>query len=133
MKLRFLADRDLSLTLVDGVVRANPDIDFACRVVPDRMPDPEVLLLAREQGRVLVSHDVSTMPGHFARFCEEHDDSPGLILTPQRTPVAVAIQRLLSAWGPVANLTLAIEDDHSRHFLRRLSCSRWRPKPPPRS
>ena len=32
------------------------------------MKDPEVLALAAEQQRVLVSHDVGTMPAHFREF-----------------------------------------------------------------
>jgi hypothetical protein len=44
-------------------------------VIPDGTPDPEVLKLAAEAGRVLVSADVKTMPTHFAQFVE-HAESP---------------------------------------------------------
>jgi hypothetical protein len=30
--------------------------------------DPEVLGIAANEGRILVSHDLRTMPGHFAEF-----------------------------------------------------------------
>jgi len=32
----------------------------------DGPPDPEVLRLAADQGRILVSHGENSMPGHFA-------------------------------------------------------------------
>jgi len=48
-------------------------------VIPDKTSDPEVLQIAAESGRVLVSWDVTTMPGHFRQFITEND-SPGLLL-----------------------------------------------------
>lgn len=50
-------------------------------VIADSTPDAEVLRLAAEAGRVLVSADVKTMLVHFAEFVE-HRESPGLILIP---------------------------------------------------
>lgn len=63
------------------------------------VPDPDVLALAAEQGRVLVSHDFQTMPRHFADFIEAHGLSPGLILVPQYLPIGEAIEELLLIWG----------------------------------
>ncbi len=33
------------------------------------LSDATVLAIAADEGRLLVSHDVSTMPEHFARHC----------------------------------------------------------------
>ncbi len=64
MKVRFLADADLNKTIVSGVLRREPSLDFLTAQAAGlrRMTDPEVLALAAEQQRVLVSHDVGTMP-----------------------------------------------------------------------
>jgi hypothetical protein len=46
------------------------------------LDDPTVLGIAAEEGRWLVSHDVNTMPEHFARFVETRT-SAGVILISQ--------------------------------------------------
>lgn len=77
-----------------------PDIDFlpAQGIIPESMQDPGVLALAAMLGRVLVSHDRKTMPGHFYRFLERRE-SPGLILVPQILPIGSAIEELHMAWA----------------------------------
>ena len=55
MKVRFLADADLNKTIVSGVVRREPSLDFLTAQAAGLrgMNDPEVLALAAEQQRVL--------------------------------------------------------------------------------
>jgi hypothetical protein len=67
MKPRFLADADLNKAIVTGVLRREPAIDFQTAQAAGlrSMSDPDVLAFAAQTARVLVSHDVSTMPGHF--------------------------------------------------------------------
>ena len=48
----------------------------------DGVPDGEVLRLAAEQGRILVSHDENSMPGHFREFVAAGNESPGVLLAP---------------------------------------------------
>src|ERR1022692_164235 len=75
-------------------------IDFlrAQEVIPESMEDPDVLALAASLGRVLVSHDHETMPGHFYRFLEKRG-SPGLILVPQVLAIGSAIEEVHVAWA----------------------------------
>ena len=70
MNVRFLADADLNKAIVSGVLRREPSLDFLTAQAAGlrRMTDPEVLALAAEQQRVLVSHDVGAMPAHFSAF-----------------------------------------------------------------
>ncbi len=100
MKPRFLADADLHLDVVTGVLRREPAIDFqsASEVLAEGMQDPEVLALAAQEERILVSHDVSTMPGHFQRFLATGGESPGVFLIPQSLPIAMAIDELVLIW-----------------------------------
>lgn len=47
------------------------------------MSDDQVLTLAAESQRVLVSHDVGTMPAHFRAFRDAGNHSAGVFLIPQ--------------------------------------------------
>jgi len=62
------------------------------------MKDPEVLALAAEQQRVLVSHDVGTMPAHFRAFQDAGERSAGVFLIPQTLDIGTAIEELLVSW-----------------------------------
>ncbi|SPF35533.1 conserved hypothetical protein [Candidatus Sulfopaludibacter sp. SbA4] len=66
-------------------------------VIPERMKDPQVLELGAALGRVIVTHDVRTMPGWFLNFVERQVCS-GLILVPDRIPIRDAIEDLLLIW-----------------------------------
>jgi hypothetical protein len=66
-------------------------------VIPEGMADPEVLAVAASLGRVLVTHDVRTMPRHFGEFITR-DECPGLILIPRTMPMGQAIEEMLLIW-----------------------------------
>jgi hypothetical protein len=55
------------------------------------------LRIAVEAGRIVVSHDVSTMPQAFAEFLRT-GHSPGLLLTPQSCAIAEVIEHLVLIW-----------------------------------
>ncbi|HTB13679.1 MAG TPA: DUF5615 family PIN-like protein [Bryobacteraceae bacterium] len=99
MKLRFLADASLSESIVSGVIRAESSVDFldANSAQLESIADDEVLAIAARDNRVLVTHDLKTMPVHFARFIS-HFQSPGVLLISQKTSVADAIAALLLVW-----------------------------------
>jgi hypothetical protein len=100
VKVRFLADADLNKAIVSGVLRREPSLDFLTAQAAGlrRMTDPEVLALASEQQRVLVSHDVGTMPVHFQVFTTAGKRSAGVFLIPQSLDVGAAIDELLLIW-----------------------------------
>lgn len=54
MNLRFLADADLNPAIGRGLRRREPAISFQAAegVIPDGMPDPEVLRMAADLNRV---------------------------------------------------------------------------------
>jgi len=62
------------------------------------LPDPEVLAVAAQAGRILVTHDFRTMPIHFADFLQT-TASPGVLLVPQRMPVSEAVDQLILIWA----------------------------------
>ena len=100
MKPRFQADADLNEDIVKGVLRREPKVDFrtATSARFRGLSDQEVLIVAAEEGRILVSHDRKTMPRTFAQFIQGQT-SPGLFLVSQKTDLLIAIESLLLAWS----------------------------------
>jgi hypothetical protein len=100
MRPRFLADADFNHKIVVGRRRREPSVDFVgahdAGIVGLR--DPEVISVAAESGRILVSHDRRTMPGHFARFRETRS-SPGIIIVSPELDIGAAIEDLLLIWA----------------------------------
>lgn len=99
MRIRFQADADLNPAVGRGRLRREPLIDWrpARGIIPDGTSDLEVLRLASDDERVLVSRDVHTMPRHFANFITARPAS-GVILIPPSAPLADVIDKLLIAW-----------------------------------
>ena len=100
MKVRFLADADLNRAIVSGVLRREPSLDFLTAQAAGLrgMDDPEVLALAAKNQRVLVSHDVGTMPAHFRAFRNAGRRSSGVFLIQQSLDIGIAIDELLLIW-----------------------------------
>jgi hypothetical protein len=99
--VRFLADADLNHGIVRGCRRRRPAMDFlsANEASLAGVPDPDVLAMAAEQDRILISHDHQTMIRHFADFLQARGSSPGLIVVPQYLPIGRAIEELILIWG----------------------------------
>lgn len=95
VRVRFQADNDLRGAIVRGAIRIDFRTAHAARL--DGVSDPDVLAIAAEGGRILVSHDFETMPRHFRRFTGTRR-SPGIFLISQDLPVGDAIESLLLIW-----------------------------------
>jgi hypothetical protein len=95
-----LADADLNRAIVSGVIRREPAIDFlTANAAGLRGLDyTRVLSLAADTCRVLVSHDVGTMPAHFRAYTKLGKHSPGVFLIPQSLDVGTAIDEILLIW-----------------------------------
>ena len=63
-----------------------------------------MLSIAFREDRILVTHDIGTMPSLFARLRQDRQ-LPGVILTPQNFPLGKAVERLRLIWA----VTEAIE------------------------
>jgi len=99
VRIRFLADENLRRAIVLGVRRREPAISFAqaFEVEAAGQDDSTVLRIAAQQGRILVSQDVRTMPQYFYEFTQR-ETSPGRILIPQKLALSVAIDELVLLW-----------------------------------
>ena len=80
-------------------MRREPAIDFqtAHGAKLAGLDDEEVLALAAKEGRILVTHDRKTIPHHFAEFIVAKP-SPGILIVPQKLPVANVIKDLILIW-----------------------------------
>ena len=56
-----------------------------------------MLQIAADQGRILVSHDVRTMPRYFREFTQSQTIG-GLILVPQKLALSTTIDELVLLW-----------------------------------
>jgi len=99
MRPRFQADADFNHKVVLGLRRRNTAIDFQDAKAGDviGVSDLNVLSIAARLGRILVSHDRSTMPAHFAQFLTTRP-SPGLIIVVQDLDIGRSIEELLLIW-----------------------------------
>ena len=98
-QVRFQADWNLNHIIVQAAQRREPTLDFQTTHVASLLgvSDPDVLGHAAREGRLLVTHDFYDMPQHFAAFIQEQT-SAGVLLVPQRLPVAAVVDDLLLIW-----------------------------------
>ncbi len=82
-----------------GLRRREPSVSFleAFQMGVAGQSDLAVLQIAADQARVLVSHDVRTMPRYFHEFIRTRT-SPGIILVPQSLALSAAIEDLALLW-----------------------------------
>lgn len=99
MRVRFLADANFNQKIVAGLLLREPSLDFGLPqdMIAAGMKDPDVLDLAHSSGRILVSHDVTTMRRCFDQCVEERGCS-GLILVPNKLAIRDAVEDLLLIW-----------------------------------
>jgi predicted nuclease of predicted toxin-antitoxin system len=83
--MRFLADENFNNRLLSGLLAALPELDVI-RVQDTEIyeaPDPVVLEWAAREGRILLTHDVQTMPGFAASRVKAGLPMPGVIIVAQ--------------------------------------------------
>lgn len=99
MRPSFQADADFNHKILLGLRRREPLLDFLSAhdggVIGSS--DPDVLRIAAETDRILISHDRKTMPRHFVGF-RETQSSLGLIIVSQDLDIGAVIEDLLLIW-----------------------------------
>ncbi len=100
MVVKFQADADLNQDIVTGLLRREATIDFQTADAAGLLgiPDLQVLEVAANAGRILVSHDRRTMPRWFAEFITTKT-SAGLLIIPQDLLLRDAIEDLFVIWA----------------------------------
>jgi hypothetical protein len=99
MTIRFQADADFNQIIVNAIIRLKSELDIRTATSANLagLKDLEVLALAATEGRVLLTHDHSTMPKHFAKFIQKVA-SPGVIVVPQSLQIRDVVDDLILIW-----------------------------------
>ncbi|MFH1919753.1 MAG: DUF5615 family PIN-like protein [Planctomycetota bacterium] len=95
--LPLAADENLNNDIVRGLLRRNPDLDIV-RIQDVGLAgadDPTVLRWAAAEGRVLVTHDVSTLTYYAYERVRAKEAMPGVFEVPRSVSVGQAIEDLL--------------------------------------
>jgi uncharacterized protein DUF5615 len=95
--LRFLVDEDFDNDILRGMLRQLPTLDIvqAQDVGLSGTPDPIVLERAAQEGRVLLTHDVSTMTAHAYARVTGGLPMPGVFAVSQLAPISQVIEDLM--------------------------------------
>ncbi|MBN3941069.1 MAG: DUF5615 family PIN-like protein [Nostoc sp.] len=95
--LKFLADENFDNTVVRGLFRRSPEIDVV-RVQDlglSGKDDPTILDWAAQEGRILLTHDVSTITRYAYERVRQGQTMPGVIEVSLDTPVGRVIEDIL--------------------------------------
>lgn len=101
MTVRFLADENLDVGIVQGLLAREPTIDIVdVKAAGLRgTDDPALLNLAAQQGRILITHDRNTMPSHVRdRIAMGSHTSGVFILAQEQNVIGRIVEDLLLVW-----------------------------------
>jgi predicted nuclease of predicted toxin-antitoxin system len=95
--LILVADENFNNVILRGLLRIQPDLDIV-RVQDVGLkgsPDPVILEWAAQEQRVLITHDLNTIPRYAFERVKEKKPMPGVIAVNNEVPVRVAIDDIL--------------------------------------
>ncbi len=95
--LHLVADENFNNDIPRGIRRRNPAVDIV-RVQDEGLSgadDPTVLEWAAQAGRVLLTHDVSTMTRPAYDRVRQGKPMPGVFEVSREVPIGVAIEEIL--------------------------------------
>jgi hypothetical protein len=113
--LSLLVDENFNQRIVRGLRRVLPNLDYviAQHAGLAETVDPAILAWAAEQRRVLVTHDLKTIPKFAYDRVRSGQVMPGVITVPDNLPIGEAIEELqlmVECFNPaeVQNLVLYV-------------------------
>lgn len=95
--LRLAADENFNNDILRGLLRRKPNLDIV-RVQDVGLSgadDPTILEWAAQEGRVLLTHDVSTLTRHAYERVEAGKRMPGVFEVSRQVPIGVAIEDIM--------------------------------------
>lgn len=95
--LRLLADENFNNDIVRGLLRRKPDVDIVRMqdVGLSGSDDPAVLEWAARQGRVLLTHDVTSMTRYAYERIQAGQPMPGVFEVRRTIAIGTAIEDIL--------------------------------------
>jgi predicted nuclease of predicted toxin-antitoxin system len=113
--IKFLADEDFNNRILRGLLRRQPELDIL-RIQDTPLagaPDTLVLEWAAEHGRVLLTHDVSTMTKYAYQRLQSGRSIAGIIEVSQSTAIGQIVDDLLL----IASTSMAQEYENRVEYL----------------
>ena len=95
--MRWAADENFNNDIIRGLLRRKPDVDIV-RVQDIGLSganDPTVLKWAADEGRVLLTHDVSTITRYAYERVEAGKPMPGVFEVSRDIPMGIVIEDLV--------------------------------------
>lgn len=95
--MRWAADENFNNDIIRGLLRRKPDVDIV-RVQDVGLSgadDPTILEWAADEGRVLLTHDVSTITRYAYERVEAGKRMPGVFEVSRGIPMGVVIEDLI--------------------------------------
>lgn len=95
--LRLVSDENLNGDIVRGLFRRFAELDLVRTQDAglSATSDAEILEWAAREGRVLLTHDVSTVPPAAYQRVRDSKPMPGVFAVPDRMPIGQAIDEIL--------------------------------------
>lgn len=94
--LSLLIDQDLDHDILRGLARRIPRLDAvtAFEIGMSTATDTQLLSWAAQAGRIIVTHDRTTMPTHAAELMSEGNNIAGLFIALRSLPLHQVIEEL---------------------------------------
>jgi hypothetical protein len=95
--MRFLADENLNNHIYRSLLLQRPDLDIV-RVQDVGLsgkPDPDIMKWALSEGRILITHDLRTIPALAFEWLGVNLIIPGIFLVEQSAPVGRIVADIL--------------------------------------
>ncbi|SRR5260370_5772133 len=101
---RFLADEGFNKDVTSGLRRRHRQLDLVTVQEAGllHLSDQRLLVETQQLNRILLSHDVYTMPSHFYTLLAQLPPGeylPGVLLVAQQAPIGKAIEWIAEVWG----------------------------------
>lgn len=96
--LRLLIDENFNHHILRGLKLRQPNLDYIITQETELkgVKDPPLLAWAAQHNRLLVTHDLSTIPKHAYARVTAGQPMPGVIAIPKTLPIGQAIEELLT-------------------------------------
>ncbi len=94
---RFIADENFDNDVIHGLMRRKPDIDII-RVQDVGLltaDDPTILAFAAQEGRLLLTQDIKTVPSYAYTRVRNGQAMPGVVAVGHDIPIGEAIDDIL--------------------------------------
>jgi len=95
--LRLAADENFNNDIVRGLLRRKRDLDIVCiqNVGLSGADDLTVLEWTAQEGRILFTHDVTTITRYAYERIQSNKHMPGIFEVSRKVPIGLAIEEIL--------------------------------------